>query len=188
MPIALRNAILAVSGITVISGMGAMAEELPPADGQAVLTIVGDIQHTNRSGFDVFEDPFINYHERTFEKAAEFDLTMLESLGMQEIEVSYQDWPRPVRLAGPRLDDVLDAVGAEPTKMTTVALDGFAVELTRDDLDERDWIVAIKRDGEYLDIGQRGPTWIVFDPGDDKSITAEEEGSWPWAAFYIELQ
>ncbi len=187
MPIVLRNTILAVSGIMVISGMG-IAAELPPAEGQAVLTIVGNIQHTNRPGFDEFEDPFINYHERTFQKAAEFDLVMLEALGMQEIEVSYEDWPRPVRLSGPRLEEVLNAVGAEPETMTAVALDGFAVEMTGDDLDREEWIVAIKLDGKYLDIGQRGPAWIVFDPGDDKSITPEEEGTWPWAAFYIELQ
>lgn len=187
MPTVLRSAALAVSGVMAASGLGAAAE-LPPAEGQAVLTIVGNILHTNRPGFDEFEDPFINYHERTFEKAAEFDLAMLEALGMQEIEVNYEAWPRPVRLSGPRLDDVLEAVGAEPMAITTVALDGFAVELTSDVLDREEWIVAIKLDGKYLDIGQRGPAWIVFDPGDDKSITAEEEGSWPWAAFYIELR
>ncbi|MGI9499104.1 MAG: hypothetical protein ACR2P3_03640, partial [Geminicoccaceae bacterium] len=86
------------------------------------------------------------------------------------------------------LEEVLKMVGAKPESMTTVALDGFAVEFSKDDLDREDWIVAIKLDGKYLDIGQRGPAWIVFDPGDDKTITAEEEGTWPWAAFYIELR
>ena len=107
---------------------------------------------------------------------------------MREVEVSYEDWPRPVRLSGPRLDDVLSAVGAEPEMITTLALDGFAADLSSDALRQEDWIVAIKLDGDYLNIGQRGPAWVVFDPGEDKSITAEEEGTWPWAAFFIEVK
>lgn len=187
MPIVLRTAALAVSAILASSDMAASAQ-LEAAGGQAVLTIVGNIAHSNRPGFDEFEDSFIKYHERRFEKAAEFDLAMLEAFGMKEIEVNYQDWPAPIRLAGPALDDVLAAVGADPTAITMLALDGFAVELSEDVLSKEDWIVAIKRDGKYLGIGQRGPAWIVFDPGDDKTITAEEEGIWPWAAFFIEVQ
>ena len=170
------------------SAAPASAAELTAADGPVVLTIAGEIENTNRSSFDAFKDPFINYHERPFEKAAEFDVTMLEALGMHEIEVSYEDWPEPVNLAGPRLKDVLAAVGAEPDEMVVLALDGFAVDFTGDDLDKEDWIVAIKQDGEYMSVGQRGPAWVVFDPGDDKAITAEEEGTWPWAAFFIEIK
>ena len=183
----LRHSMLAVLAVTATSGMVGAAE-LSPATGQVVLTIVGNINHTNRGGFDEFEDPFTNYHERTFEKAAEFDHAMLESLGMKEVEVNYEGWPRPVRLAGPGLDAVLEAVGAEPESITTLALDGFAVDLTSDMISQEDWIVAIKQDGHYMNIGQRGPAWIVFDPGDDNAITAEEEGSWPWAAFFIEVR
>ena len=187
MPIVQRYVAFAVLGFMATWGMRAEAE-LPSAEGQVVLTIVGNIEHTNRPAFDEFEDPFIKYHERVFEKAAEFDLAMLEALGMQEIEVSYEAWPKSLNLSGPRLKDVLEAVGAQPTTLTTIALDGFAVELTSDDLDREEWIVAIKLDGHYLDIGKRGPAWVVFHPGDDGTITAEEEGSWPWAAFFIELQ
>ena len=164
------------------------AADLSPAEGPVVLTIVGEIENTNRPSFDAFSDPFINYHERTFDKAAEFDVSMLESLGMHEIEVNYEDWPGPVQLGGPRLSDLLEAVGAEPEAMVVLALDGFAVDITSDALAKEDWIVAIKQDGGYMGVGQRGPAWVVFDPGDDKSITAEEEGSWPWAAFFIEIK
>lgn len=164
------------------------ADELSPAEGPVVLTIAGNIDNTNRPSFDEFKDPFINYHERPFEKAAEFDLPMLEALGMHEIEVNYEGWPAPVRLAGPRLNDVLDAVGAEPEAMVVLALDGFAVDFTDEDLNSEDWIVAIKQDGDYMSLGQRGPAWVVFDPGEDKAITAEEEGTWPWAAFFIEVK
>lgn len=170
------------------SATDAGAAELSPAGGPVVLTVVGEIGNTNRSSFDAFNDPFINYHERKFDNAAEFDLSMLEALGMHEIEVNYEDWPEPVHLAGPRLNDLLAAVGAAPEAMVVVALDGFAVDMSSDVLEREDWIVAIKQNGDYMGVGQRGPAWVVFDPGDDKSITSEEEGSWPWAAFFIEIK
>jgi hypothetical protein len=175
--------------ITVVLGPfgSGLATDLPSANGQVILTVAGKIDKTNRSAFDAFEDPFTNYHDRQFEKAAEFDLAMLERLGMQEIEVSYEAWPRPVRLAGPLLADVLDAVGAAPSQLTVLALDGFAVELSAEDLAMETWIVAIQIDGHPMNLGQRGPAWVVFDPGEDKTITAEEEGTWPWAAFFMQV-
>lgn len=177
------------TNITWLGHQGpSQAADLAPANGQVVLTIVGNIQNSNRPAFDEFSDPFTNYHEKKFENAAEFDLAMLESFGMHEVEVNYEDWPRPLLLAGPRLKDVLDAAGAEPSNLTVLALDGFASNLSADMLASEDWLVAIKLDGHYMNIGQRGPAWVVFDPGEDKSITAEEEGTWPWAAFFIEVE
>ena len=81
-------------------------------------------------------------------------------------------------------NDLLAAVGAAPESIAVLALDGFAVDISNDDLNSEDWIVAIKQNGQHMGVGQRGPAWVVFDPGDDKSITPEEEGSWPWAAFH----
>jgi len=185
---ALFQSVLTVATIAISCSFGASwAADLPPASGQAILTVTGKIEHPNRPPFDEFEDPFTNYHDRKFDKAAEFDLAMLEGLGMHEVEVNYEAWPRPIRLAGPFLADVLEAVGAEPGLLTVLALDGFAVELTKQDLAGEDWIVAIQLDGEYMNLGQRGPAWIVFDPGEDKSITADEEGTWPWAAFFMQV-
>ncbi len=165
-----------------------LAAGLSPATGPVILTVSGNIDQTNRPPFDEFEDAVLKYHDKSFDQAAEFDHTMLEALGTHEVEVSYEEWPETIRFEGPRLSDVLELVGANPTKVTVVALDGFASELSKEDLGNHDWIAAIKRDGEYLNLGQRGPVWVVYDPGPDKEITAEEEGTWPWAAFYIEVE
>ncbi|MBO6783413.1 MAG: hypothetical protein JJ899_09125, partial [Alphaproteobacteria bacterium] len=67
---------------------------------------------------------------------------------------------------------------------TAVALDGFTVDITKQELAARDWIVAIKGDGRYLNIGGRGPVWIVYDvPGGN--ATGEDDNRWPWAVYYI---
>ncbi|MEM7291249.1 MAG: hypothetical protein AAF412_12920 [Pseudomonadota bacterium] len=183
----IRHAFIAMLVSIFCPVAASLAADLAPSSGQVVLTVTGKIEQTNRPPFDVFEDAFTNYHERKFDNAAEFDLAMLESLGMQEVEVSYEEWPRSTRLAGPLLADVLDAVGAKPNTLTILALDGFAVELSAEDLARERWIVAIKQDGVHMKLGQRGPAWVVFDPGADKTITADEEGTWPWAAFFMHV-
>jgi hypothetical protein len=167
---------------------GGYAAELGQPAGQVVLTVAGDIGTTNRGPYDDFEDAFFKHHERKFEKAAAFDLAMLEGLGMHEVAVAYDKWPKAVRFEGPWLKDVLAAAGAAGKDITVLALDGYAEEISAADLAAYDWIVAIKRDGRYLEIGQRGPAWIVYARRDGKAIGAEDEQRWPWAAFLIEVK
>jgi len=164
------------------------AAELEKPAGQVVLTVVGAIEATNRGPFDEFEDGFLKYHERKFDRAATFDLAMLEALGMHELTVTYDAWPRPFRFEGPWLKDLLAAAGATGKDIAVLALDGFASDIGAADVAAYDWLVAIKRDGRYLDIGQRGPIWLVYARRDGKAIGAEDEQRWPWAVFLIEVK
>jgi hypothetical protein len=167
---------------------GGQAAELGQPAGQVVLTVAGDIGATNRGAYDDFEDGFFKHHERKFDKAAEFDLAMLEGLGMHEVTVTYDKWPKAARFEGPWLKDVLAAAGAAGKDVAVLALDGFATEIAAADVDAYDWIVAVKRDGRYLGIGQRGPLWLVYARRDGKPIGEADEQRWPWAAFMIEVK
>lgn len=164
------------------------AAELGTPRGQVVLTVAGAVGATNRGPYDDFEDGFFKHHERKFDKAAAFDLAMLEGLGMHEVTIAYGGWPKTFRFEGPWLKDVLAAAGAGGHDISVLALDGFASDISAADLAAYDWIVAVKRDGRYLDIGQRGPTWIVYARRDGKAFSAEDEQRWPWAAFLIEVK
>ena len=168
-------------------GFGQATELRQPA-GQVVLTVAGAIGATNRGPYDDFEDGFFKHHERKFDKAATFDLAMLEGLGLHAVTVAYDKWPRAAHFEGPWLKDVLAAAGASGKDVSVLALDGFATEISAADLAAYDWIVAVKRDGRYLDIGQRGALWIVYARRDGKAIGAEDEQRWPWAAFLIEVK
>jgi hypothetical protein len=190
---------LRTSGLSQIGGMIVMAAAIvfgtmPQAMaldapiGPAILTIVGDITETNRSPFNEAEDSLFKHHERRFDKAAAFDHAMLEKLGMHEITVSYVGWPKPVRFQGPWLMDVLTAVGAKGGTVAALALDGFGSEIGKADLATQDWLLAIKKNGEYLGIGQRGPAWLVYARRDGKAATADDEGHWPWAVFLLEVR
>lgn len=150
--------------------------------GPVVLTAVGDIEKTNRPPFDAGRDTFLEYHERAFDKAFAFDRAMLEAFGAHEAEIDLGNGPRV--FSGPRLSDVLDAIGCRGP-LTTLALDGFGSDISAADRDSRDWILATAMDGRPFGLGDRGPLWLVFDPPGARPATMEEQGMWPWALFFI---
>lgn len=156
--------------------------------GPAVLTVVGKIGKSNRPAFDATKDVFFNYHQRSFTQAFEFDVNMLEALGMREAVVSYPGLAQPMRVEGPLLGDVLAAAQAKPGTIRVTALDGFTTVIDQAALMGDDWIVALKADGRYLSLGQQGPAWIVYARRDGKPATAEDEERWPWAAFLLEIE
>jgi len=166
----------------------AAAAELAAPEGAVVVTVAGNIQNTNRGAFDPEKDLFLKYHEVSFEKAAAFDRAMLEGLGLHEVEIAFEGWPEPVRLQGPRLRDLVAAVGGAGQTVSLMALDGYASEIAWADLEALDWIVGIRQDGRDLGLGQRGPLWVVYSYPDGRKLTAEDELRWPWATFYIEIK
>lgn len=179
--------------LTILAGLAAAgparaADALAAPKGPVVLTVAGSVAHANRPEFDAFDDSFLAYHERHFKRAAAFDVAMLEALGTREMHLKVPGWPREVTVEGPSLEDVLAAAGTTGGLITLVALDGYAIELTRDQLHAEDWLLAIKRDGHYLNLGGRGPTWIVYARTDGQPATVDDEARWPWSVFYIEVR
>ncbi|MEQ8356063.1 MAG: hypothetical protein RH942_11045 [Kiloniellaceae bacterium] len=179
--------LLCASALLWLSLSAAQAAELGKPEGPVVLTLAGEIQNTNRPAFDTSRDLFLKYQGKEFSAAAEFDYAMLEALGMHQVEISIPAWPAPVRLEGPRLQDLMAAVGAGGKTALLVALDGFASEISWAEVTALDWIVGIKRDGKYLGLGQRGPLWVVYSYPDGRDLTDDDELRWPWATFYIEV-
>ena len=59
------------------------AADLRRSSGQVILTIVGDINYTNRGTHSADEDLFFRFHEKKFQRAAEFDLQSLKAMGLQ---------------------------------------------------------------------------------------------------------
>ena len=182
--------ILSVSmlGFALVPGPGAGADELSTPVGPVIVTVIGRIEGTNRPPFDESKDVFTAYHEYRFDRAFEFDRAMLDALGMQEATVEYEGWAVPVRFEGPYLRDILDEVGATGDTITLVALDGYAERIERSELDDQDWLLALRADGRDLGIGQHGPAWLVYQKRDGGRATAEDEARWPWAVFLIAVE
>lgn len=172
--------LLTVVAVLACFNLPGLANDGVPASpaGPVILTVTGDIAGSNRPPFDRDNDLFFAFHGREFETAAEFDRAALEALGMHEVTVELDN--TPIKVTGPRLMDVLDAVGVTGQPLTALALDGYQVEMTPEDVKNYDWIVGLKRNGRYLAMGQRAPIWIV------PSHVAGNL-TWPWGVFLIEV-
>jgi hypothetical protein len=162
------------------------AADLPPPAGPVLVTVAGAVENANRGPVDAFADGFFAYHEIAFERAAEFDLAALEALGMHETRAHYPNWPGESTFEGPFLADVLKAAGATGSMLRAVALDGYASEIPLADLETYPVLLALKRDGEYLGIGGRGPAWIVYPREDYPELqAAPDDAGLAWAVFVL---
>ena len=159
-----------------------------PVPGPVVLTVSGQITNPNRGPWDEFMDAFFGSHDVEFEKAAEFDINALEALGMKALNVSYPEWPRKFTFEGPLLSDVLKAAGANGSSMVVRALDGYAPEIPMADLEKYPVILALKADGRYLGLGNRGPAWLIYPRNDYPELAEEDDGKFVWSVYSIEVQ
>lgn len=158
------------------------------ADGPVVLTVAGKIAHADRGPVDPFLDAFLNNSAIAFDKAATFGVKDLEALGLKKLNVRYPDWPRGFTFEGPLLKDVLAKVGATGTLVRVYALDGYSAEIPMADIEKYPVVLAIKRDGHYLGIGDRGPAWVVFPRDDHPDLQKQDDSRWVWAAYYIAVE
>lgn len=165
------------------------ASALEPVDGPVLLTVHGAIENTNRGPLDPFHDVLLGFQGAEFEKAAVFDRRALLALDGGRIETTASGWPDRYAFEGPRLDVILAAVGATGATVSIVALDGYSVDLSMDDIRRYRPILALVRDGEPLAFGGRGPMWLIFPRDDFAELMAEEDDArWVWAVTRIEVK
>lgn len=185
-----RRSLLTAMGASALSlvldaeGRAANAPIKPK--GAVILTIAGDIIHTNRDAFDSKRDGFMKHHEIEFKRAFAFDIAMLEDYPMTQIKCQPPQYSSSVTFQGPLLRDVMKSLGAEGAAIQTRALDGFAVDLTPEQIAAKDWVLATRADGKPFGVGDKGPVWLIHTPSAVK-VSEEEEKNWPWALFYIQI-
>lgn len=159
-----------------------------PPKGPVILTISGNITNPDRGELSDFDDAYFSSHDISFDKAATFDHARLEALGMHTIRVHYPDWPRGYEFEGPRLIDVLSAAGASGSTVLVKALDGYAPEIEVEDFRKYTVILALKRDGKYLGIGDHGPAWVIYPRDDNPQLSDTDDANWVWSVFYMEVK
>ena len=49
-------------------------------------------------------------------------------------------------------------------------------------------ILALKGNGHYLDIGGRGPAWVIYPTDDYPELAARDDAKWVWSVFFIQIQ
>lgn len=127
----------------------AAAGELPRPAGAVVLTVTGGIARTNAPG------------------QAEFDLDMLRSLGLRTVTTDTIWTDGPSTFEGVAMRHLLQAVGAEGSMLTLVAVNDYSVSFPLSDLAEDAPLLAFARDGAPMSLRDKGPIWAIY-PYDEK--------------------
>ena len=179
---------LAAAVLALVLAESPFAAEGEAPAGPVVLTIAENVANTNRPAYREKLDVIFRYHKRTFDLAFAFDRAMLEGMGTVALRIEHAGWGGPMTVSGPRLADVLKMAGCPGGPLATLALDGFNTEISGEEREAHEWVVATRAEGRPLGLGERGPLWLVFDPPDERPATDEEADQWPWALFFIECK
>jgi hypothetical protein len=60
------------------------------------------------------------------------------------------------------LDKLMKQVGASGKRAVVVALNDYSTEIPMEDFSKHNVILALKRDGEYMPVRDKGPLFIVY--------------------------
>ncbi|WP_180343688.1 molybdopterin-binding oxidoreductase [Aeromonas veronii] len=91
-----------------------------------------------------------------------FDLAKLQSLPQHEI-VTGNPWvDKPHTYRGPKLADVLTAVGADGKTITLTALNSFQIRIEWDKVAKYEPILAWEDNGAVMRVRDKGPVWFML--------------------------
>ncbi len=113
--------------------------------GDPILTITGKITEKNTPAGE-----------------AVFDRDTLEALGMTSFTTKTPWYPNPVSFEGVPAKKIMEAVGAQGTLVTAIALNDYSTEIPITDFDRYNVLFAVKRDGAYMPVRDKGPIFIVY--------------------------
>ncbi len=159
MSVPMRRRGLVVPMLGVLAGAGSLArtghaqeQRLPRPAEPIILNVSGRIGVTNRDG------------------AAEFDRPMLEGLGMTGFETATPWYDGPVRFDGVRMDRLMQAVGASGETVLAYALNDYSTEIPVGDFARYNVLLALKRNGLYMPVRDKGPLFIVYPYDSDPQL------------------
>lgn len=91
-----------------------------------------------------------------------FDRKMIEALGMKTLKTTTAWTTGVATFEGVLMRDLLEAVGADGDSLVATALNDYAITIPLDELRQYPVMLALKLDGAYLTIRDKGPLWIVY--------------------------
>lgn len=137
--------VLTGSLVLGLGGRPALAQlALAGPKDKTILTISGKISVANKDG------------------AAAFDLAMLEAMGLVPIETMTPWYTSKVKFEGVPMTKLLKAVGATGDKLTVSALNDYKTEIPVEDFEKFGTILALKRDGQYMPVSDKGPLFVIY--------------------------
>ncbi|MEC5293026.1 oxidoreductase [Aurantimonas sp. C2-6-R+9] len=162
---------MVLAGLYIFLAGLAFAGELATPTGKVILTISGEIAVTNAGD------------------SAEFDRAMLESIGMVSFQTSTPWYDKPVQFEGVRLDKLMTLAGAIGDRVRAIALNDYMTEIPIADFAKHGTIIALKRDGEYMPVRDKGPLFIVYPYDSDAALQSQTyygRSAWQLSKLIVE--
>ncbi len=131
-------------------------QTLASPGGKPILSIEGNIAVVNAAG------------------KAVFDRQMLEDMDMVSIITSTPWFDNPVTFEGVALRDLMTKVDASGETVVAIALNDYRTTIPLADFYERGAILAIKRDGDYMPVSDKGPLFIVYPYDSDPALHSQK--------------
>ncbi len=158
---------------TVSSQTLAAGDAIPAPEGRKILTVSGNISGANMGD------------------AAVFDAATLEKIGMVRFttETAWSD--NPITFDGVLLSSLLDVIGADSgaSSLKITALNDYAIDVPIADAREWPTILALKADGKYMAVRDKGPLWLVYPRHlNAEFVTDKYNARWIWQIATIEVQ
>ena len=120
------------------------AGEFARPAGKVLLTLSGNIENTNEAG------------------KAVFDIASLEKLGMVSFQTTSPWYDGRTTFTGIPLQKLMDYVGAKGSVVKVTALNDYTTEIPLNDFKKYNVILALKVNGEYMRIRDKGPLFVVY--------------------------
>lgn len=179
-------------GAVMLAGLVAIGSPDPVLGNEpsetTILTVAGEVRNPNRGPYDPDNDKFFGYSDVAFKAAVAFDYDTLARLDMVSLRADFPKNGPEHLFEGPTLAAVLEAAGATGKTAVLKALDGYQIEVPVSDLLRSGAVLALKRDGKPLGIGDYGPVQLVFPRSERPELKEMSDDHWIWSVFLIELR
>ncbi len=163
----------ALFGMSGVLGAPVWAQSGPLATptGKVVLTVTGNISMHNAP------------------KQAVFDLKMIEALPQHSFTTQTPWYSTPVKFTGPKLSDVLAAVGAQGKDIQAVAINNYQITIPMSDAQRYPVVMAWKINDQPIPVRAKGPLFIAFPYDNDAALrTAQYYERSIWQLKQLNIQ
>lgn len=152
-------------------GLAETADGLGLPSGPVILTVSGNIDHTNVGN------------------EAQFDRAMLAALPQQEFETGTPWTDGRNHYRGPLMRELLAHVGADSDTVHVAALNGYEADIPVSDFEDYDVILALAKDGDAIPIREYGPLWVLY-PFDQDDVLLSEKVRFRavWQVMHINVR
>lgn len=147
------------------------AAALGTPSGKVILTVSGNITNTNAGD------------------KAEFDRAMLEALGASELALTTPWTDGRQVFNGVLGSKILEAVGAQGEQIVAKAINDYQVKIPTSDLRNYPVLFALKQNGSYMRVRDKGPIWIIYPRESHPELDTDQiTDRWVWQLSEIVIQ